>query len=581
MPGFIAGLPLSKVYIGRTVIYGIALPLLRGYVIGLKKQIPGNLKVMAGIVAFIFSQFVTLGRIYSFSDSFDLYGSCWLSSVLWLLQSVAWLAIFYPMVCYVVWWFENCDILSRGQDEGVVNYRRIFYVALLIRLILFGFFYPCLYDYDAAFALRTMLRPGEVLSNHHPYFIQLIHKCFYDLGVDCFGRPDVGMAILTLLWIGISIGIVIYTLKVLQSFAGNAKVTTIVGYLFALFPVFPILSVYITKDGFFAYGFLLYTACLLQLYVSKGECIKNLWFLLMFLASMIVLCFARNQGIYFVVIETGLLLFVYRKYCLQVLLICAMPIVLCYWVNHKYYPSINVEDDSPKEANCMPFQQTARYLKTYPNDVTEEELSSIKAILITDSIVEYYLPYLCDPVKQFYFYGKTIVIPFDSLQHFPRWNHQGESEVLGKYHKSWLSMMLRHPDAYFDAQLSVIYPFFYSEKCNLIYIERGWENSTATRDEYSFFHATYFKDKMCNMNIYLSRLPIFELIFRVYFYVWMSVFGVIFLIWKRDWRGISVFLPTILSILLLILCPVATTRYVFPILVTNLLLFVYLLKVKL
>ena len=293
---------------------------------------------------------------------------------------------------------------------------------------------------------------------------------------------------------------------------------------------------------------------------------------------MILICFTRNQGFYIIVIESIYLIFIYRRFFVYIISVCIIPIILHLYVIQIYYPSIKVESDSSKEAYCMLFQQTARYLKTYPNDVTDDELESIKTILNTDSIVKNYDPRICDPVKKFYTYGRTKTIRQDSLQHFSRWNHKGESEALSNYVKAWGTMFFKHPDAYLDAQLSVIFPFFFTDKCPLICLEKNWENTSATNKYYSFYHTTAINNKLYLTNITYNRYPIFDLLLCTYSYIWLSLFLLALLIWRYDWMGLSVFLPMLLSLLLLCLCPVASARYTYPIIIIIPFLFVYLLK---
>lgn len=562
------------------LFYCIAIPIIMCYSYGKGFSLPKIFKVCSFIIAFILSQFIILGNFYSFADSFNIFHSIDLSFLIWILQSIFWTCIWYPIVKRVVWWFENYNLQDIPRQSETVNYKILFFVAILVRLIFFVSFYPGLFDYDAAFGLRTMLCPGEVISNHHPYFIQLIHKGFYKMGLIYFDRPDVGMAFLTIVWIIISSCIIVYAIKVLDSLIANKKVSTIIGYIFVLFPLFPLLSVYITKDGFFAYSFLLYTSCLLQLYVSKGSCIKKRSFIILFFTSMILVCFTRSQGFYIIVVESIYLIYIYRRFFLYIISVCIIPIALHLYISLIYFPSIKVESDSKKEVCCMLFQQTARYLKTYPEDVTKEELESIKVILNPDSIVAVYRPSICDPVKRFYIYGRTNTIKLDSLQHWSRWNHQGESKAIGNYIKAWFTMLFKHPNAYIDAQLSVIWPFFYSGGCSLYPIEMYWDSTSATNTNYSFYHMTFIGSKFSEVVSFLKNRPISDIFFGVFAYIWVSLFLISLLIWRRDWNGLSVFLPMLFSLFLLCLCPVSTARYIYPIIIIIPILFVYLLKIK-
>lgn len=565
----------------RISFYTLLLPVLTCYLLTKGTPLSKKYKLFSLFIALIFSQFISIGQSYKLCNSFNAYGSFLMSILIWILESIIWTLILYPILKRITWWFETRKFNTSLNHKYNINYKYLFLITAGIRAVCLIFFFPCIFDYDAAFSLRTMIRPFEVISNHHPYFVQYIQAFFYKLGVSWFNRPEIGMAMLSGLWIIISSIIVIYATRSLELVIKNSKLSLISGYFLSLFPIFPILSLAITKDGFFAYGMLLYTSCLLTIYSSNGKKINNFSFQLLFLLSIIFICFTRNQGVYIIFISFIYLLWIYRNYWLKLTIINLIPIFLIYWTNSYYFPSIDVQSDSKKEAYNILFQQTARYLKSYPNDITKEESKAISTILNIDTIAKVYKPEITDPVKTFYNYGRIPTTHFnDTLQHFPRWIHDGENEAIRKYQKAWLSMFIRHPDSYIDAHLSIIWPFFFPGKCPVFYIESAWPQSTATSPEYSFPVKMGLISKICLLNEYFLNLPLFNLFFSAFFYVWLALYLIFLLVWRKDWKGLSIFMPILLSLLFLLICPVATTRYIYPFLILIPLLFVYLLKIN-
>ena len=47
-------------------------------------------------------------------------------------------------------------------------------------------------------------------------------------------------------------------------------------------------------------------------------------------------------------------------------------------------------------------QQTARYIRDYGNEVTDDERTAIEKVLDYDAIAQSYMPELSDGVKQYY-----------------------------------------------------------------------------------------------------------------------------------------------------------------------------------
>lgn len=64
--------------------------------------------------------------------------------------------------------------------------------------------------------------------------------------------------------------------------------------------------------------------------------------------------------------------------------------------------AFHVEKDTPKEMLSLPFQQTARYVRDYGDEVTEEEKAAIGQVLDYDKIVKGYMELTSDPVKTTY-----------------------------------------------------------------------------------------------------------------------------------------------------------------------------------
>ena len=80
----------------------------------------------------------------------------------------------------------------------------------------------------------------------------------------------------------------------------------------------------------------------------------------------------------------------------------------------------------------VPFQQTARYLREYPDDVTASEKKAINRILDYDVLAEKYNPELSDPVK--------ITFRFRDDDNDPKLDG-----YMNDYFKAWFAMFRRHP----------------------------------------------------------------------------------------------------------------------------------------
>jgi hypothetical protein len=107
-------------------------------------------------------------------------------------------------------------------------------------------------------------------------------------------------------------------------------------------------------------------------------------------------------------------------------------VVMCLVMPYIVFPLLNVAPGGKQEALGTLFQQTARYVYDYPNDVTPEERAAIEAVIDYDELATSYEWDFQDSVKY-------------------RYNLDATLGDLAQYALVYGEMGLRHPDSYFGA----------------------------------------------------------------------------------------------------------------------------------
>ena len=367
----------------HTVFYGLATPFLLGWASKHSSSATFSLKVLAGILALLFSQFVTIGGSFYHIHSWALCFGNWIAVLIWLIRSFVYGYVFYQMLLSVLCIIENYQAPSVAPT--LFNYRRWFILIVAARVLALALFYPCVFGFDAAVGLRTFLDPDCASCDHHPYFIQLIHGLFFTIGKSV-GHLSVGMAFLSILSILFSSAIILYGLRLLQRARLSNGWLLAIAILYALFPLYPYLSVNPTKDGLFAYAFLLYLFSLYELVSTQGACLLRPRFLILHSLAILLVCLTRHQGIYIVIAECLLLLIYYRHFWKRILLVAFPSLFLVFAYSHILLPYNNVEPGGKQEVYGTLFQQTAYYLKQHPEDVKPEERAAINRVLDCDTI---------------------------------------------------------------------------------------------------------------------------------------------------------------------------------------------------
>jgi hypothetical protein len=110
------------------------------------------------------------------------------------------------------------------------------------------------------------------------------------------------------------------------------------------------------------------------------------------------------------------------------------------WTN-AVLPAIGIPPGSVAEALSVPFQQTARYMRDAPEDVTEAEYAAIDGVLNAAWIAEGYESYRSDNVK---------------------FTFREESTTAQRlaYARAWFAMFWKHPGIYVESLVSNSYGYF-------------------------------------------------------------------------------------------------------------------------
>lgn len=558
-----------------SICYGLAIPFALALSDSLFDKTAHGLKKIAGIIALLLTQIIIIGERFYRTQCWDIGIANWTTGILWILQSLAYGFVAYRLITAILGYFEENHESKLTEHFSV---KRWAITILSVKILFFIAFYPCVFGFDAAVGLRTCLDPNSAACDHHPYFVQLIHALAFESGI-ITGHSSLGFAVLTLGLILSSTLILLYGIHLAQKQGVSARGLTILAATFAFFPLFPYLSVYTNKDGFFAYAFLLYIFTLYQIYVTQAHCFHSRRFVLLHGVSLLLVCLTRHQGLYLVAPEVFLLLVLYKGYRKRILLASAPAIAFVLFWAKCLLPFWNIEPGGKQETLGTLFQQTAYFLKAYPTEVSSEEEQAIASILDKDDIPLIYNYEISDPVKRKYRFNPWYR-PYPQgpsmFCHIPR---ERESEAILAYLSAWFSMGCRHPWSYIKASGAITLGFFYNTGRPLIETEPYWaENPSATNPKYSFFHINWTAERYFFHIYRWMEIPFLNWICAIPYYNWLAILFFALLFYRKDIKGLGIFLPVLMSLGILLICPVAYGRYAYPIVISLPIFGCYLLK---
>ena len=263
------------------------------------------------------------------------------------------------------------------------------------------------------------------------------------------GSISLSLFLLTVLQTIVQALVVAYGLWLFQRW-GLPKAALYGSLLLALFsPIYGSFASTVSKDSAYVAFFLLF---LLQIAFWLLEP-KHFWQnpvrnLALWAVSTMVSVWMRKNGLYVIMLCAVLVILPFglmrkepwlRRFlpvlCVGVAIVCAVL------EENALDNMYGAGDGSRREALSLPFQQTARVLREYKEEIPQEEWDVIDQVLDARQIGDLYKPAISDPVKATFHENAT-------------------RKELSAYFTVWLKQGLRYPLAYLDATVNMMHNLF-------------------------------------------------------------------------------------------------------------------------
>ena len=409
-------------------------------------------------------------------------------------------------------------------------------------------FYPGGAGWDAINQVNQYA--GSVpLTNHHPVFSTYLMGIIIGAGQKIFD-DNFGMFLYNILQSILAAAIFSYGINILRKTGANLKLRFIATIFYGLLPLFSGFFYTLLKDSMYAVFTTLFVFSLIDYYIDKEAFIQSKYKEYILMLSILLMCLLRKNGFYIAAI-TAVIMLLKEKYRKNISLWFIMPLLIFMTFNYGITKILMIPDGSLAESMSIPFQQTARYVRDYGNEITEEERRAIDAILDFESIGNNYNPDLSDPVKGTYK------------------EEAGKKEWLN-YLNVWLKDFFKHPRSYVDATFANTYGYYYP--LSKLMGEKGFyyiADIENINNQYDFFYSNKAAENIRNainrMIEDIDNVPIIGLLYEPGIYTW-AIFCILFIQIRRKTLSIKIYVPILLSILVCIASPVnAYLRYFLPV----------------
>lgn len=360
------------------------------------------------------------------------------------------------------WNRKNTFKVASGLEQILSRRNATLIVAILICvawIIPLCFLYPGTLINDTWGELQQFIRYSTrkiPFSDHNPIFDTLVMSLIIVPVSQLTGRWHMMIFIYVLIQAILTslafASTVTYTFKKLGL---GVKVSGTLLLLYCIIPVFPAAVQTVSKDALHSWGFVFFVLLYIELVRTNGLILKDKVFLAKLCIVIAYCCLTKKVGFYIIVLSL-IVAFLFQKNNRKYIVIpIAAAIILMNGVMPIIITNLQIAPGGKQEMFSLPFQMTARYVKYYGDDITEEEYEILDKVLTMDTLADRYDPTNADPVKDYY--------------------QKAEDEYYVKYIGVWVKQGLRHPGVYISAFNAMLSGWFsWSEYAPLM--NNDWRN---------------------------------------------------------------------------------------------------------
>ena len=514
-------------------------------------------KWITHLIAAMFSVFMLIGMSFSVQGNWSFFTAGRNQILIALLTWAGFFFLFDIVISLLYAYGEKHPFLHSRNIKKFPEFMEKHYLLVAFLLILAGWlpyiliFWPGSVPYDG-FRQLNMFAGNQRFTNKHPWELSLIMGALMTIGNVISDNWGIFMVVGVLALIyAVCYATVCYKLK---SWGAPRWFNICCIAFFSLVPVFGAYSQTIIKDGIFSALFSLFMAiyvecCIPTLREKSGQSLRQ-QLTVLFLTGF-GMCITRNNGLY-MVLPAFILLFFFlgkkrRLYAVGMVILVTVGYM---GLQKEVAPRLYIGNFPSRVFFSIPMQQTARYLKEYPDDVTKEEAKAIDGVMEYDEIADLYNPELSDPVKATYRGGHITMAK------------------LKRYFNAWFSMFLRHPGVYIEATLHNSYGYYYPfHNCTAQSSYRFYTVNEPLIEE-SDYHQIFSAETRNQLKRYAdlwSQIPGLAQICNAGTYTWIVILLLGYLIYRKRWKGILVLAAPALNVAICIASPVnGLLRYAFP-----------------
>ncbi|MDD3453499.1 MAG: DUF6020 family protein [Bacilli bacterium] len=514
-------------------------------------------------LAFLFSIFMIFGYSYNNISSYNLiFGN--IKMFLLSILSLIGYYLFFKRIFIIIDNYlnkENKINKNKKQNKIIKFIDEKPFISSLIIIIMFWLiyiiaFYPIILSPDPSYQIKqffnvhtkyadwvNLLDENVFMTNHHPVIHTLLLGSCIKTGRFIL-NDNFGLFIYSFIQIIILASTLAYTIKYLKKINIKINIRIILVLIYGLVPSFAFYAMSGVKDTIYTSLIILYVLLLFDFINKKQLKLKDI---IKTIILLLLIALFRNNGLYVILLSFPLLIIYDNKNIKKLIFIFIIFLSLFMTYSKVILPYFKIPEGSIREVLSIPFQQTARYVSLYEDELTDEDKKIIDNILIYDTLKTRYDPEFADPVKN-------------------QFNKNTTKKELKQYFEVWKKGLIKHPTVYIEATINNVYGYFYP-------LDTSWYiyykfDSRITQDnlvDYHYNNLSFLRKILSNYGQIFPFIPIIGLISVIGFNTWLLLIMTIYYFSSNKRKYVIPLMPLLITLLICIASPVNTYfRYAMP-----------------
>lgn len=468
------------VFFGTSVILWYVISSIRAF------KLPVAAKIFTLLYAIVLGFFINYGRI-SRLDVVSIYVYYKFKLAIFCISSVG-LAIFIYLMLNAL---EQSILISKknvvnnhGELQISSNALKCFLTILICWIPYIVILYPAAMSPDTYNQLLEFFGHGDwtrdiypigwyllgkhpfSISNQHDFLVTLLYGINFKIGLKIFHNAGIGLFISSLEQVLAVASSLTYSLVSFQHLGMTNKKVNYFKWFYALFPMLPIISMFLTKNVFNSAA-LLGTVLLLANLLHDRLLFKKTWWWLGLILTLFIQLATQKYAMYIIVFSAVISVVIWfkDKHIFRISLVSLMVVICFLSGQHLLFSMLQVPVGDPIEGEAVMIQSTALYQKRFGSSLTTSEKETINRVFVRKNLAKLYNPTDSDPIKSSG--AKEIGLQSDgTFDH-----HIRKSFIMGyrfrtvtkndirDYKKVWVHLMIKHPEVLLEAFFSQGYSY--------------------------------------------------------------------------------------------------------------------------